>query len=363
VHFDELLCNLQPPDDRLKAARDLPPLVREYLKQCTDFPTVYPHTRLAGSYRQHLTTVDVKDIDTLVFVPADPEENDPPAKQMIRDLKGALDDLPNQPDALGEWHASLVEANLEIERARRSVHIHFRDHDFHLDVVPVAAPNGEDKSLYIPDRGYDQWIPTDPLGYIKLLEELNGQYGQKVKPLGRLLKHYRNQHMVYQRPKSYWLGALLVKHIGNGNLDMDQPLPMLFRDLLKAIHSDFAPILGRQDGATPHIKDPMLDHDISWNWGRSAFERFMRVVEEGRDRATRAIEALEQGNVEKAVEIWQRVFGEEYFPSNIDDALKRLAVAGMPGSAVVSRVGFVTSAGAATGPYMATQPTRFYGEE
>src|SRR5687767_8998211 len=128
THFDELLKNTRPPQERLDAARDLPPKVRDYLAEHEEFGTVYPHTRLAGSYAQKMSTGDVKDVDFLVRVDGDPEKNEPEAKQVIRDLKKALDDLP---DALGYSGEAVT-----VDRARRSVHVYLEDHDFHLDAVP-----------------------------------------------------------------------------------------------------------------------------------------------------------------------------------------------------------------------------------
>lgn len=129
THFDELLKNIRPPQERLDAARDLPPLVRDYLKTHQDFSTVAPHSRLVGSYAQHMPVGDVKDVDFLVRVDGDPEANEPEAKQLIQELKNALDDLP---EALGYegW------AGVDIERARRSVHVYIKGRDFHLDGVP-----------------------------------------------------------------------------------------------------------------------------------------------------------------------------------------------------------------------------------
>ena len=66
THFEELFKNLRPPQDRLDAARDLPPLVRDYLKEHKEFATVAPHSRLVGSYGQDAAVDDVKDVDFLV---------------------------------------------------------------------------------------------------------------------------------------------------------------------------------------------------------------------------------------------------------------------------------------------------------
>ncbi|MDQ2997547.1 MAG: hypothetical protein M3R61_10885, partial [Chloroflexota bacterium] len=131
-------------------------------------------------------------------------------------------------------------AGVDIERARRSVHGYIKGRDFHLDVVPCIAPNGFDKPLYVPDHGFNQWIASHPIGYINLLNDLHSEHGNKVKPLGRLFKHFRNQQMKTRQPKSYWLGALLVHHIRKEKgLDMTQPLAVLFRDLLDAVYNQY----------------------------------------------------------------------------------------------------------------------------
>lgn len=109
THFEELLKNIQPPQERLDAARDLPPLVREYIAKSKDFPTVYPHSRLAGSYAQKMAVGDVKDVDTLIRVPGDPKANEPEAKRLIQDMKKLLDGLPK---ALG--FEGYAEAEIEV---------------------------------------------------------------------------------------------------------------------------------------------------------------------------------------------------------------------------------------------------------
>src|SRR5271157_3120902 len=138
THFEELLKNIRPPEDRLEAARVLPRKVRDYLAENDGFVTVDPHTRLVGSYGQDTCVGDVKDVDFLVRVPGDPVKNEPNAKKLIQELKRALDGLPK---ALGYSGFAEID-NIEIERARRSVHIYFQDKDFHLDVVPCIAPSG-----------------------------------------------------------------------------------------------------------------------------------------------------------------------------------------------------------------------------
>lgn len=352
THFEQLLRNVQPPQDRIEAAQTLPDKVREYLKEDEDFATVDPHSRLVGSYAQDLCVGDVKDVDFLVRVDGDPEHNEPQARRVIQELRNTLDGLP---EALGYVGAT----GIDIERARRSVHVYFEGLDFHLDVVPCVAPDGFEKPLYVPDRGFNKWILSHPVGYINLLNDLNQEHGKKVKRLIRLFKHFRNYHFRTRKPKSYWLGVLAVHHV-QGTLDMTKSLAELFRDLLDAIYLQYDHLLWTDEVSTPNIKDPLLGHNVSWNWGRSHFETFMRRVDDGRGWATRALEAEELGD---AIKWWQKVFGEEYFPSDVSQEAKRIAQASFPGNAIVGASGQVTGYRPGDGMHTSTKVTTFHGED
>jgi len=353
THFQQLLTNISPPQERLDIARDLPPLVRDFLTEHKEFTRLKPHSHLVGSYGQDTSVGDVKDVDFLVRVDGKPEENKPEAKQLIRDLKKVLDDLP---EALG--YAGC--ASIDIERARRSIHIYFKGHDFHLDVVPCIAPNDFEEIIYIPDRGFNKWIKSHPVGVIKLLKELNDDNGGKVRPLVKLLKHFRNYHMQTRKPKSYWLLALAIHHIRvTDELDTTQPLAVLFHELLDAIYCQYDHLLHTSDTATPNIPDPILEHNVSWNWSRTHFETFMRRLDEGRRWSGKA---LNTDNKQDAISWWQKVFGEEYFPSEIADVASRLAEMGLPGRSLVTSSGLIVPSKSTTGIYTPVQQTTFHGE-
>jgi hypothetical protein len=124
---------------------------------------------------------------------------------------------------------------------------------------------------------------------------------------------------------------------------------------MSAIYKKFAPILGREDGATPHIPDPMLDNDISWNWERSHFETFMNRVKEAEETATKALETDDQ---EEAVRQWQKLFGEVKV-KGITQNLTKVS----PGIASITSVGIVGSQTPTTGRVIVSKPTTYYGEE
>jgi hypothetical protein len=351
THFERLLKNIQPPPDRVSLAQELPEQVRDFLTTQQDLLTITPHTRLVGSYAQHLSVGDVKDVDILVRVDGDPEQNEPEATKVVRALGSALRGLHEALD--------FGEESIDVSTARRSVHVYFADQDFHLDIVPCVAASGFDEVLYVPDKGFNDWIKSHPCGYVRLISDLNTEHSHKVRPLIKLLKHFRNIQMKQRRPKSYWLGALVIHHLRRENgLDLSNPLPVVFRDLLNAIYNQYASLLPRSDGATPNIPDPLLGHNVSWNWQRSHFETFMKRVDDGRSWASEALEN-NQGR-DEAIRLWQRIFGADYFPSDVADEISEQASLGLPGRAAVTTSGLIVP-GTASGLKTPTMKTTFHG--
>ena len=266
-YFDDLLKNIRPPEKRRQAAQDIPEDVRRFLRESEDFPTSPPHSHLVGSYARHTTVGDIKDVDFIVHYTGSVKE-DP--KKVIRSLRKALAEFPSFLNGHG---------NAEVSESRRSVHVYFEDRDFHLDVVPTLAADGLDSAVYVPDKELRLWIKSDPYGYVQYFTDFNENRNGKVRPLVRILKHWRDIHMEKRRPKSYWLEAIVVHLIDVGKVDTKQPIAVVFHSLLETIHAEYDAIL-EQEGATPQISDPMLGNNISAHWERTHFETFMRRVQE-----------------------------------------------------------------------------------
>lgn len=212
----------------------------------------------------------------------------------------------------------------------------------------------------MPDRGFNRWIESHPVGVIELLRELNDANGNKVRALVKLLKHFRNVHMKTRKPKSYWLLALVLHHVSRDNgLDTSQPLAVLFRDLLDAIYWQYTVVLHTSATATPNIPDPILGHNVSWNWTRSHFETFMRRIDDGRTWAQAALTATDRS---VAIEKWQKVFGEDYFPANVTEAASSMAAAGFPGKSFATSTGLVVPNKLTAGVVTPIQRTTFHGK-
>lgn len=344
TYFEVLLAATRPSDERIQAAKDCSTWVRDYLKETDEFETVSPHTIPVGSYAQKMSVGTVKDYDMIVRIDGDPDENEPPPKRVLLDLKATLAGLPKN---LG-WDGYV---EFDVNGARRSVHVYNRTKDFHLDVVPCIAPMGLDQPLYVPDRGFGEWILSHPLGYIAKLNEFNNAHSKKVKKVARLLKHFVIENMTYRRPKSYWLGAMLLNLIDAKGFDDTLGLGSLFHWVCDELYKQYDHLLWIHSTATPNIPDPILDHNISHSWSRGDFKAFLTRLDEARKYAEKALKAEKK---EDAVKYWRMVFGDQ-FPLTVAEEAKVAASAFAPGAAVVAAF---SSTPRVITPIL---PTRFHG--
>ncbi len=363
-HFSELLFQIEPKDDRLALAQGLPAFLRDYLQTTTLIVTRDPHSRLAGSYARHTAVKKIKDVDIILRV-ADFYQDVP--LEVLSDLVKALKALPDY-----EGDRPLVDdpADVALRRQRRSVQVHFNALEFDVDVVPALALDGMDGQLLVPDREWKEWIVTDALRYGDYLSQLNALNGKKVVPLIKMVKHWRDMHMVYLRPKSFWLECLVVQSITEGWLVVDgKSHAEIFRDLLDAVYEKYSPFLDVNETEwakrRPHIPDPMIpESNVAFNWEKSAFTAFMSRVDESLGWATRALDKPED-KTEEAIALWCKVFNcenEEYFPTWIESPAVEAARLAGNGQLRVTQSGHILIA-ASNMPSIVVPQHRFYGKK
>lgn len=349
-HFRELLAAIEPDPDRLELAQRIPADVRDFLKGCDHVQTTDPHTRLAGSYARHTAINNIKDVDILLIVNSDYYNR--PVEVVLDAVSSALYGLPKKLGYTGEVTTR--------RRQRRSVNVSFKEAGVSLDIVPAVARNGMSKPLEIPDREWTKWVKTHPLGYGDALSRINQQYGGKVVPLIKLLKQWRDAHMSYRRPKSYWLESLVFNLVSTKTVTTDgKAYSDLFRDVLGAIYANFSTCLNGTK-SVPEIPDPMLGHNVAHNWERADFEAFMERIHQSYNWAQRAL--MPSVSEEDAVRLWKNVFGDEKFPSSVADIkgreLRRALLVGTVHTTPLGKV-FTEKPHEAA---IKAPPQRFYGD-
>jgi Second Messenger Oligonucleotide or Dinucleotide Synthetase domain len=352
-YFKQFRSNIEPPEGRRKLAAEIPAKVREFLVAHAEFPTVDPHSYLVGSYPRYTATGVIKDVDFLVLVPHDDETVDPTT--VLKNLQSALKGLAEH---LGYESVDPP----ELRAQRRSVHIYIKDDDFRLDVVPARMPQGKNEPLSVPDRDWNKWIQSDPLGFAKTLSEVNQSNGQMVVPLIKMFKHWRCFQMTYRRPKSYYLEALVFQHVVKGWISTDgKSYAELFTDLIRSVHGRWQDTLASADDV-PTIPDPMLQHNVAFNWDRAAFETFMARLGESVKWSERALNKSQE-QLDEAVVLWQKVFGSDYFIDTADIRLRQKAVWISSGTAYVASSGRVTPSPSLSEKSIPSPKHKFYGED
>jgi len=337
-HFEALLKDINPPRDRAKLAKEMPRIVRDHLEGSDDLDTEEPHTRLVGSYARDTAIGDIKDVDLIVCVDREYGAQEP------SDVLGVLRDV------LGELPGNSA---IDLRAQRRSVRVEFEHDEFFLDVVPAILPNGVESALYVPDRVQQEWILSDPIRYGEHLSELNSEHGKKVVPLIKLAKHWRDVHMKYRKPKSYWLEAEVFHLINGGTSAKDKSYAELFGATLGGMYSDFKYAWKFSTGV-PSIADPMLGNDIAAKWARPDFERFMDHLEQS---AAWCNEALAEDDEDECIALWRKVFGDEFADGPKKEATRRARLS-KAGKLSVTSAGTIGEEGAG----LSIPKHRFYGD-
>lgn len=337
-YFSALLKNINPSPERRDLAQSYPATVRDWLKQHS-FKTIGPHTRLSGSYARFTAIQDIKDVDILLFLPESELERTPNA--VLRDVKKALDEFPD--------------AKVDVSGQRRSVRMDFSKPEIQLDIVPSVALDDVDKPLEIPDRPAKEWIDSDPLGYAQRLSDLNQENGEKVVPLIKLIKAWRDIQMKTKKPKSYVIEVMIVYAIEGGHLILENSSYAKITADFFAYIADKYDSLMENGKEAPRIKDPQISkHLITRGWERSHFETFMRRI---RESSTASAKAIEEGDMSK----WKKVF-LDLWPS--EDEAKKAAKAEassiQPGATAISSAGLVIGS---SQPAISTRPTKYHGHD
>ncbi len=164
--------------------------------------------------------------------------------------------------------------------------------------------------------------------------------------------------MQVRRPKSYWLECLVYILISEGAIKIEgKSYAELAVALFDAVNNEFTPYFN-SDGKVSPIADPMLKNNVAWNWERPAFETFMRRIRESLKLANRALYEEE----EQAINLWQKVFGNDFFPSTLENSLAAFSKAALIGGLRTTSNGLIGINTEKTTSWSIPQH-KFYGED
>lgn len=349
-HFAALLTRINPPEERRALASRRVGEVRTWLKE-HEFKTEAPHSRLSGSYSRSTAVELIPDVDVLLFLPEDQVDRTPNA--VLLELNRVLKDYPG--------------GAIDTQGQRRSVRLTLSADDLYLDIVPSVALDGLENPLKVPDRPRKEWILSDPLGYAEHLTKVNQDNGEKLVPLIKLFKAWRDEQMLRRRPKSYVIEVMLLYAVEDGDVVLCD------RSTAQNVHDAFVHITDKYETLmdegteSPRIPDPQVKGSyITKGWERTHFETFMRRAREASRAAERALAAEDE---EKASAEWKKVFGSRWpSPDEVKQAARAEGKARQPGNTSVDSTGriLLATAGVAIATAviaraMPTRPTKFHG--
>ena len=173
--------------------------------------------------------------------------------------------------------------------------------DFHLDVVPRVTIGGRH---YVCNRIDNKFEETDGNGYRDWFNEKNRITGGNLKRVVRLLKHLRDRENSFTA-KSILLTTLAGNTIGPD--DEGTAAVSTVANTLETVLSRMNDYL-QQHPNMPEIKNPVLPaENFNRHWDQRRYANFRNRVQA---YARTGRQAKDQLAAEKAIELWQELFGD-----------------------------------------------------
>ncbi len=141
---------------------------------------------LSGSYKRRTKTKPLKDVDIFFILrPGEMGWLDRHAQDLLVEMRRLL------APTYGEGSVSLGRRSVKVDFGVAVSDDQTEEKVMSIDVVPAFASDGH---YVIPDRQLDEWVSTDPEIHERLAIEANAAYGERWKPLVRMIKKWNDYH-------------------------------------------------------------------------------------------------------------------------------------------------------------------------
>ena len=210
--------------------------------------------------------------------------------------------------------------------------------DFHLDVVPRVTIKGKH---CVCNRLENKFEETDGNGYRDWFNEKNRITKGNLKRVVRLLKHLRDHKNSFSAKS-----ILLTTLAGNTIRASDEGTEAVstVADTLETVLSRMNNYL-QQHPNMPEIKNPVLPtENFNRHWDQRRYANFRDRVQ---SYAATAKRAKAEPSAEKAVKVWQELFGDSFGKGGSSGSGSTSGSSARPGQGS-SRVGRPAAAGAAS---------------
>jgi hypothetical protein len=223
-------------------------------------------------------------------------------------------DADKKPQAVLKWLCERMKTDGkwqgQIKSKSRCVRITYAG-DFHLDVVPALLSYGN--LIVIPDKQTDEWVPSNPKGYIEWFDSIDPEHKPKIRDMVKILKYWRDRTFGKKSsPKSILLTTLVGMNYAPGYSSRAETLTVSLENLSGWLSLYSSP---------PTVYNPSMsmgDEDLARFWTDETFNIFQNRIESA---AKIAREALGEQDLEKSHKIWSDLFPG--FPTDISKEAKQ----------------------------------------
>lgn len=320
--FIDFLSEIEPSPTTKAVCSSAHSTLRGKLEQHETYKDIHVNTYLSGSYarntalrpRQSNGTVRRPDVDIIVVT------------------NHAQSDLPS--NVIGTLRKAVRSLGYtEIEANRRSICVSLGSVE--MDVVPVIRDPWEANGWLIADKSEERWLKTNPMGHNLWASGVNKKANGYFVPLVKLVKWWRRENLPHlRRPKGFILETLVAEHMDYKETSYED----LFAKFLESVRDEYGWMV--LSGLVPSLEDPSVPgNDV---FSRVKAEEFKRFYDMAEAHATLVRHAQRETDSEKALVLWQRVFGDRFRkPAQKTSMLRPAAAAstglglGFPSIAVV----------------------------
>lgn len=320
--FIDFLTEIEPSPSTKSVCQSAHSTLRTKLAGHPTYKNIHVNTYLSGSYARNTAlrprtsggTLRRPDVDIIVVT--NYTNNDLPSN-VISTLRRAVKQLGYE----------------EIESNRRSICVKLAGVE--MDVVPVIEDPWEDGWL-IADKSQETWLSTNPQGHNEWAKGINQKANGNFKPLVKLVKWWRRENLPHlKRPKGFILETMVADLMDYRENSYEE----LFAKFLEKVVDKYGWLVAI--GMVPELEDPSVPgNNVFSRVTPGEFKRFFDLAE---DHARRVRRAQKESDPDKALEQWQRVFGDRFrkTPAKTNSLLRTASSAGVglgltfPATAVV----------------------------
>ncbi|MHA1456123.1 MAG: SMODS domain-containing nucleotidyltransferase [Promethearchaeota archaeon] len=284
--FDEFRRSLEPTESEKENIQTRHSFLRQtFNNKIWNDPRV--HSFLSGSYARKTQIRPINDVDIIILF----------------NIEEYWDEFRYNPKALLNFSAEKLREtypNQKIIIQSHSIGIEFSSQP-NVDVIPGFIEDYEEEILLIPDYDYNSFIQTSPTLHKAILSEANKKLGNKLIPLIKMMKCWRNK-IKYETKikfKSFHLEVFLMNILISEFRNYPQGIYQVFSnagDELEKKCYDPADLSGRLDSYLSYQEKQTLI-DIFDNTSEK-IEEFLNLKMKGADQ--------------DAIKGWREIFGPPF---------------------------------------------------